>query len=105
MLGDLPVDHPVDLQTGKADLPVGWWEAPEGAGMYAGEQDALRDHPLVGRGVQHLEMAVGEAFEEDAEERDPGVAVERGGLDAVGRVRDVVGGPGRGLGGVVAGVE
>src|SRR5205814_9451768 len=93
MLGDLPVDHPVDLQTGKADLPVGWWEAAEGAGMCAGEHDALRDHPLVGRGVQHLEVEVGEAFEEAAEELKPGVAVERCGLDAVGRVRDVVSGP------------
>jgi hypothetical protein len=105
MLGDLPVDHPVDLQTGKADLPVGGWEAPEGACMGAREQDALGDHPLVGRGVQNREVEVGEAFEEDAEELNPGVAVERCALDAVGRVRDVVSGSGRGFRGVVAGVE
>src|SRR4029077_8677066 len=98
MLGDFPFDHPVDLQTGEADLPVGWWEAAEEAGMCAREQDALRDHSLVGRGVQHIEVEVGEAFEEDAEELNPGVAVERSGLDAVGRVRDVVSGPGRSFG-------
>jgi hypothetical protein len=50
-------------------------------------------------------VEVWEALSEDTEELDPGVAVERGGLDAVGRVRDVVGRPGRGLRGVVAGVE
>jgi hypothetical protein len=50
-------------------------------------------------------VEVREALEEDAEELDPGFAVERGRLDALGRVRDVVGGTGGGLGGVVTGVE
>ena len=105
VLGDPAVDHPVDLQAGEPDLAAGRREAAEGAGVRAGEQDALRDHPLVGRRVQHLEVEVREALHEDTEELDPGVAVERGGLDAVGRVRDVVDGPGSGLCGVVAGVE
>jgi hypothetical protein len=46
-------------------------------------------------------VEVREALEEDAEELDPGVAVERGRLDALGRVRDGVSGTGGGLGGVV----
>ena len=47
VLGDLPVDHPVDLQTGEADLPVGRWEAPEGAGMRAGEAALEHAAPVV----------------------------------------------------------
>ena len=60
--------------------------------MRAGKQDALRDRPPVGRRVQHLEAEIREALDEDAEELDPGVAVERHRPDALGRVRNVVGG-------------
>jgi hypothetical protein len=105
VLGDPTVDHSVDLQAGEPDVVAGRRETAKGPGVRAGEQDALRDHHLVGRRVQHLEVRVREALEEDGEEFDPGFAVERGRLDALERVRDVVGGTGGGLGGVVTGVE
>ena len=65
----------------------------------------MGDHVLVGRCVLHLQVEIGEALEEDAQELDPGIRVQRGGPDALRRVPDVIGHPEAGLAGVVTGVE
>jgi hypothetical protein len=90
VLGNLSVDHAIDLDAGEVDLPVGRRDALENAGMSAGEQDALRDHLRVGRSGFHLELEIREALEEDGEELGPSIGVQRDGVDAVRRVRDVV---------------
>jgi hypothetical protein len=65
----------------------------------------LGDHVLVGRCDLQLQVQIGEALEEDAQELDPGIRVQRGGPDALRRVPDVIGHPEAGLAGVVTGVE
>ena len=71
----LPTGHPVDLDAGEADLAAGRWQPAEVPGVSSGEHP-LRGHPLVGYGVLHLEVQVGEAREKSAEELNPRVAVE-----------------------------
>ena len=66
VLGDLPVHHAVDLDAGEVHLAVGRRKAPKVPGVRAGEQDALRDHVLVGRGALDLHAQIGEALEEHA---------------------------------------
>src|SRR6185437_4281038 len=62
VLGGLPVDHPADLKAGEADLATGRRQSAEAPGVRPGEQNPLRVHRVIGHGVLHLEVQIGESL-------------------------------------------